>query len=327
MARFNRQSKAFRIVSLLLAAGAFVFIGRLFFQHWRQVPLEKLSFDYRYLGAALALTFPISAYAAWLWVLILRLLGERPPFVQAWRINVYSQIVRYLPGRVWNFMSKMHWCGKIGISERKALFSSLLEMVFLLIGGVLISIYSLHLLIFNRFILVALPVVAGSLVVLHPRVLGWIINTFGARWTKGPVTLRFGYGSVLLLSLLFCLLWLLSGLQLFLFVRSFYALEGRAFWDFSSCNAISWLIGYVSFITPGGLGVKEGVFVFVFEQLVPVSIAVLSAVLMRLFTIVTEVLTTLVFFTFDRGSLMVIFKTFQRGTFMKGNDEKTESGG
>ncbi|HTY09024.1 MAG TPA: lysylphosphatidylglycerol synthase domain-containing protein [Candidatus Edwardsbacteria bacterium] len=314
MASFNRSSKWFRIVSLAVVAATFVIIGRLFFQNWKQVPLDRLSFDYRYLALALLLQVPASAYAAWLWVQILRLLGERPPFIPAWRINVYSQLVRYLPGRVWNFMGKMHWCAKIGIPERKSLFSSLLEMVFLTMGGVIIALYSLKLVVFNTYILVSLPLLAAALVALHPRVLERIINTFGRRWTKGPVVLSFGYGSVLLLCLQFCALWLLNGLQLFLFVRSFYRLEAGAFWDFSSFNSVSWLIGYFSFITPSGLGIKEGVFIYVFKHLVPLAVAVMSAVLIRLFSIATDLLTTAAFFAFDRGSIKAVIRTFKGET-------------
>ena len=54
------------------------------------------------------------------------------------------------------------------------------------------------------------------------------------------------------------LLWVCQGLAFFFFVKSFVPV---VWWDagvLAACFAFAWVIGFLSFLTPGGLGIREG---------------------------------------------------------------------
>ncbi len=54
--------------------------------------------------------------------------------------------------------------------------------------------------------------------------------------------------------------------------------------------SLSWLIGYFAVITPGGLGVREGVMLLMLNNVVNVQIALIFPLLSRLMYLVAEAL-------------------------------------
>jgi hypothetical protein len=308
MALINRSSKWFRLVSLSVVGIAFIFIGKVFFGSLDNLSLKDLSINYAYLSIALFACVGTSALATYLWYLILRLLGEKPSFRYVWRVTIYTSIVRYLPGRIWGVMGRLHWGAKLGISEKKLLLSTLLENAFLFVGGIITSLYCLKLFVPGYYAVFSVLFTACILLMLHPRILARGASIVGRKWIKEPVVLNFGYSRVLLLALCYTLLWVVLGVQFYVFVRSFYPLALHHLPNFVSFNSASWVIGYITLVTPGGLGIKEGVFVYVFKTMVPVPIAILAAVLLRIYGIVTEVIAALIVFAFDRGAWQDFFK-------------------
>ena len=110
------------------------------------------------------------------------------------------------------------------------------------------------------------------------------------------------------------------GFQLFLLVNAFYRLHISNYLYLASLNALSWLAGFLSIITPSGLGVKEGIFILGFRLAVPVSFAIIVAVLIRLYTIIVDLLITAVFFIFDRGAWQNLIDFRKTSTVLKADD-------
>lgn len=304
----NRSSPIFKIASLSVVVILAVIISKIFIDNWDKIPFEKLTFDYRLLFIAFMLSIINSVIPTWLWAKIFQLLDEKPQFMDLWRISMYSQMARYLPGKIWQYMGKVYWGQKIGLSKKKILISTLLETVFLLCGSFIISLFSLKIFLPGKNIFILFIAILLVIITLHPKFIEKGINIIGKKWLSQPVILQFSYWNILLLVTFYSVLWIMIGFQLFLFVLSFYKIPFTQFIYFSSINAASWLIGFVSIIAPSGLIVKEGVFIFGFKYLVPVSFAIFCAILIRFFHIITEVLITSVFFIFDKGAWKNFFE-------------------
>lgn len=307
MSLINRKSIAFKIISATIMIVLSVILTKFFLKYWKDIPFEELTFNYWYLSLAFLFSIINPAISAVLWQYILRLLNEKPRFIDCWRINTYSQIARYLPGKVWQYMGKIYWGKKLGMSEKRIILSTLLETIFLMGGAFVISLFSIKLFIdsgyiHKGFLIFILLMTIFTVIALHPRFLEIIINTFGKKWIKNPITLKFSFLHVIIILLFYILQWLTLGLQFYFFIYSFYELTFNHFIFFCSINAASWLIGFLSIIAPSGMVVREGVFVFGFKMLVPVSFAIMCAIFLRLFGIVTEVLITAIFFILDKGA-------------------------
>ncbi len=307
MGLINRKSKVFKIISIIIIVVITAIITRVFIDKWDEIPFEKLSLNYPLLILAILTTLVISAASAWLWKYTLHILGDKTRFFEIWRITVYSQIARYLPGKVWQYMGKVYWGKKIGLSSKNILLSTFLETIFLMSGGFIISLFSLPLFLKKNFlsiefILLVLLLLIITLCSLHPRILSGVINILGKKWLKNKVSFHFSYIQIFFLLILYTLLWLSIGFQLYLFTISFYPLQFSHFIYLTSFNALSWLIGFLSIITPSGLGVKEGVFILGLKMLLPVSFAIICVVLIRLYAIAYDILITAVFFLLDKSA-------------------------
>lgn len=302
MSLVNRTSFLFKIISIAIVGSILAAIAKVFLDNWEKIPFEQLTLNTPYLPAAVAISVVNAAGGALLWRYVLRLFGEDAPCFLLWRVNTYSQLVRYLPGKIWQPLGKMYWGKKLGISEKTILLTILIETVLLLGGAFLISLYSLRLYVPQAPVFLLAGLAIAPLVAFHPALLERFINTMGRRWLKERIALGFSYGHSMTLVLFSCLLWIGAGLQCFLLIRCFYIIPLSQFWDLTSLNAGSWLVGFVSVIAPSGLGVKEGVFVIGFRQFVPVPFAIACAVLFRLFAVTIELTLTALFFVFDKGA-------------------------
>ncbi len=290
-----------------------VFIIALFFiyvavrKSITEIRFSTLTFDWRYLVLASVLSLPITAAASWLWYRILLFLNETPPFICIWRANMYANIMRYVPGRIWNYLGKIHWVSKNGISEKKVLLSSFLDLLFLLIGSSLTALYSIKLFLSPKLIFLLYVGIVLILICIHPGIIQAVINRVGRRWVPAGFTLKFSYTQMLLLTLAYTILWISMGIQLYLIIRSFYPLDIRYLPLLTSINSGAWLIGYISIIAPSGIGVREGTFVLIFKNIAPVSIAVLCALANRLFILVNDLAIALLFLCFDHGAWKKLF--------------------
>ena len=300
--KINRQSTLFKIVSLAVVICIFGVIAKIFIANWTKIPFSQLRINYVYLSAGLLMMVPLPLIAVALWQCILRLLGEKPSFLHLWRIAAYSTIARYLPGRIWQYMGRLYWGKKIGLADRNILLSSILEMVFYLCSAFFLSFYSLKLYLSAGYVYILAGTTIATLIFLHPRILERVINIAGKKYLKSPMSLTFSYWQILLLIISYTLLWLLIGVQYFFFLNSFYSLSPSEYISLASINAASWLVGAVSMISPSGIGIKEGVFVFIFKQIIPVSIAIIFALFIRFAGIIWDFLCACIFFAFDRSA-------------------------
>jgi uncharacterized membrane protein YbhN (UPF0104 family) len=110
---------------------------------------------------------------------------------------------------------------------------------------------------------------------------------------RNPVVLTLHYSDILLVTLAWCVSWVVAGL-------AFYVLL-LALWPHTPLSAlpicigiyaIAWDIGFVSFITPSGLGFREGAVIGLFALALPLpgTLAAIIAVLSRLISTLAELI-------------------------------------
>ena len=325
MAIIDRTSKKFKIISFSVIVIILAVIIKVFIDNWHKIHFNELAFNFPLFVSALLLSVFISLFSALLWRYTLIILGDKIDWKDAWRITVYSQIVRYIPGKVWQYMGKIYFGKKIGLSNKKIILSTLIETICLLSGSFLASLFCLQLFISKGYvsvlyIILLLLAITITIFMLNPRIIEKVINRFGKKWITNPISLNFSYVQILFLVFLYFFLWMLLGFQLHLLVNSFYGISFSHWIYLASFNAFSWLIGFLSIITPSGLGVKEGIFILGFKTIVPVSFAIIVAILIRLYTIVADLLITVIFFVFDRGAWQNLIEFRKTPTILKADE-------
>jgi len=239
-----------------------------------------------------------------IWRRLLRLVGGWLPFAPAVRIWFLSAVVRYIPGNIWQPLSMTLYCQRYGIRPETSFTSAALYQIVNLLAATPIA--ALYFLASNNWGLLT-NVLSGFAswliglgllpVVIFVAKPGWLIDLINWLLHKiGRQALATQLSSFELLRLL-----LLGVLNWLWWGASFAALT-FALGDYTTTQlldltphlvaiyAIAYAIGFVSFITPSGFGVREGAFYLLLVPLLDGGVVTVAALAMRFWTMAGEVI-------------------------------------
>jgi hypothetical protein len=98
------------------------------------------------------------------------------------------------------------------------------------------------------------------------------------------------------------LFWVSLGTGFFLLADSFFNFSHKLWPAMVGVFSLSWIAGFIIFLTPGGLGVREGAIVFLLNPFMPSSVAILIAIIARVWWSIAEAILILIAFMFQRRS-------------------------
>ena len=128
-----------------------------------------------------------------------------------------------------------------------------------------------------------------ALIVLHPQILQKIFNWILIQFKKEPISLSISYSDILGVLLICILGWLVGGIGFFLFVDSVFSVLPRHIIFLTGALALSSTLGLIALFAPSGLGVREGVLVYLLSYLMPGPVAVVISVLTRIWMTLIEI--------------------------------------
>jgi len=105
---------------------------------------------------------------------------------------------------------------------------------------------------------------------------------------RTDILFKFSFFQFLRFLLTYLLLWGCCGLAFFLFVKSLSPLGWHQFPAMMGIYATAWTVGFLSVVTPGGLGIREGVLSLLLSAYLPPATATLVALLSRLWSLAAE---------------------------------------
>lgn len=239
-----------------------------------------------------------------IWQAVLRRLGYHLPLRVCLRIYLASEFVRYIPGNVWHVLTRILWVGKYGVSRPIAFASMTVELITKLAAGALIFAVSLLFWgdlgtvgsLFQSSFIIVLGMVSflALLVVLHPRILNGLLNIALRLLKRDPVVLTLSYTDILLVTLAWFTSWLVAGCAFFVLVLALWPQTPLAALPICiGIYAIAWDFGFVTFITPSGIGFRElaiGVLFHLALPDIPVGLVAIIALLSRVVSTVAEML-------------------------------------
>lgn len=253
------------------------------------------------------------------WFIILKECGAKIAFAFAAKIWFASQTIKYLPGKLWFIVARLY-VGRGQLTAPLIFLATVVELILMLLSATLMF-FILGGYFFIRFfearwmtfgsLAIVLPV---ALIIIHPAVLQKIMAKLG-RFTHSPIEpLPMRYRQMLRLLVIYCLNWLLFGLANGLLLFALSAVWPVSFWRTLSVFPISYVIGFLSFLTPGGIGVRESIQVYLLGQIgITSSIAAAVAIISRIYWMLCELFGALFF---------VGLKNLSRLRFMQADENK-----
>jgi len=209
-----------------------------------------------------------------------------------------GQLARHLPGRVWGLafqLSNVRDSALASVVLRSHLDSALLGLGWSVLFP--ISLYAVNRYPWTLAYFVALLLVAsaiflsyGTFRLLPKRLCNWIsgksAGVSGAELLSAPTF--FSRTNAIVIGALLCS-WVVFTSGMCVLIQGIFDLDLAVCLDIVVVYGISWLAGYMSFLTPGGIGVREATFVLLVPA-ISKGDAALMAVYFRLIFLATEFL-------------------------------------
>jgi glycosyltransferase 2 family protein len=279
-----------RLVGFAFVAVALAFLAIFLLANLRE--LEQHEWSVR--PGLLALSFGIQIIGltsgALAWQILLRGMGTSVPFIPLARVRFVSGLARFIPGKIWPFLGAARLASSFDIPAAVTITSLAAHTVFSIIGALIISAYFLPLAALPSLRLELLRWLAPLLLLFaHPRVIRMALEMISkltrrqiAAWTASWLQ---GIGLVAIAVVG----WIITGVALCAFILSLTPITAAAFPAVIGVNAFAFVLGQAFFITPAGLGAKEGTTAALLALYVSVPVAAVLAVGVRLWTTVAEV--------------------------------------
>jgi uncharacterized membrane protein YbhN (UPF0104 family) len=278
------------VCSFFLGKTLYNNLGQLGAYQWQLKPI-LLILSFVFLEANLAVSVLV-------WKRILNLFGVNLPFGKSFKITFVSAPGKYVPGKVWIYLSQIYLSQKAGIPKSIALFSMLLLFGGYVLAGVVIFIFSLFFWqgiswwLISAFLLLSLTALGllftPRMLNLILKVAGFFSSKFKESRTPEKLTITGGISEIFFIISILLADWLIFGVAVYFLINSFYQIDLQQTVVLCGIFAVSVLAGIASFFVPAGLGVREGVQSYLLGLFIPVSAAVLISLVMRVWMSVGE---------------------------------------
>jgi glycosyltransferase 2 family protein len=289
------------IVSILLIGFIFTLLGREIAKSWNQIPSSTLVNLWPQLSLYLAFMLVFHIMLASAWHGILKSHGVGCTFGQSAFTFFAANLGKYLPGKVLYVLGRLEFTRQLGVDRLIGLSCFTLEQLQLTLIATLFSLPAITLAL-------GIPKTYTPIVVVTSGILTLLVlmNLHHIMKLANRVLLRYSnrpdipaLPGLVRLRLLgnYCLAWLIYSASGCLLIESVFGLSPEDFVFVGSAFTAAWLIGFLSVLTPGGIGVREGVLVALLLPILGAGEASLIAISTRIIWSIAElVLAALSFF-------------------------------
>jgi hypothetical protein len=304
-------SRWFRVIQWLAGLAIVVFAARSLVRNWEELRSQPLEWSVRP-GWLL-----LSALVVWLmyavlivaWRVMLRAWGQRLGGWEAARIWTVSSLGKYLPGKVWAIAGMAVMSQRAGVAPWAATGSAVVLQVLAVGTGAALAgltgagaLEAAHPGARAALALMVAGALIGVGLLLWPpllrRLLGFAAP--GSVADRAPSAHGIVFG---ILANLFA--WVGYGTALWLLARGLLPGVRLAWLPAIAVFAASYLAGFLALFAPGGIGVREGLFILMLQQPLGIGAATALALASRLLLTITELGAAVPFLAFFRERVRV----------------------
>jgi hypothetical protein len=268
-------------------------------QLWRQYDLlieQNISLS---LGGLIFSLLPLTLsyfFIPSMWRIILASLGVFMSYRKAFQIQYLSHLGKYIPGKIWPYIAQSYLAAQANIPVKTTLLSNAILMCLMSIGSLLV--FALSFLAWDTFhfptrLLIVLSSFFLTYLVFRTGILEKVINLTITRFKGVHIVFHSNSLNYTYLFLALFLNWTVFLVGFHLMVNSFYDVELIQSFVIVGTFSISWLVGYYAFLSPGGLGIQEGVQVYLLQFFFPLPISILIAFAVRLWMTIGDLFVSL----------------------------------
>jgi uncharacterized membrane protein YbhN (UPF0104 family) len=216
----------------------------------------------------------------------------------------FSQAGIYIPGSVWSLVGRAYFLIKLNVSKSFAIFSMAVEQLNTHAAAFLVACFtpqifeSLHLPGWLASILAPL-----GFLILFPAVINNFLIKLRIKKLEGLVSFKPPQFVLIVNFLGYIVSYILIGIAIFYIMLSFgISHKGLDPITLASFSAASYLIGSVTLFAPNGLGVREGVLIFLLSKYLNLPEAIFISFSLRFWSIIISLLGVLISYVYLKTS-------------------------
>jgi uncharacterized membrane protein YbhN (UPF0104 family) len=295
----NRKQIAFYALFILILLGTTWFFYGELKSHWESLRWADLRL--RPPGILIAFVLVAAAYflatVVWYYGVHAHPSGRRVSLMESYAVVNTTQMTKYLPGKIWSYTLQTILMRRKGVSTSYLLYLNLLIALSLVFSASLFG--TLFLMAYSRRV----PGVLSFLVFLavSAAYIGFIF--LNGRVFRGMVQVvnRFTGKDIVFFEL--PLVFLLKMQAALVLSNALFGLAGYAAcygigcdipaemaFPVSAATLFSDMLGFVMFLSPGGLGIREGAMLFLLDGITGKRIALLLPVALRIITMASDLI-------------------------------------
>ena len=271
----------------------FFFISKYIYINFSLINFKEISFNIFFLILSIIVYVLHVFLNVYVWHIITRQNNCNISLIETFKVRVYSDFGKYIPGKLFAYGILFYHYEKKNISKKKIIICSLQESIVSILAPGIISLICMFFLDIKELSIYKTSVIlllVFCMIIIHPKLINYFINIFFTLFKKDKVEITSNYFQILVVLLWSILSWLIYGWSFYFFINSFYHCELNTYFFLTGAFAISTLFGFLAFFTPGGLGVREGVLMYLMSFSFPISIATLVSLLSRIWSIIIELI-------------------------------------
>lgn len=233
----------------------------------------------------------------YIWYRFLRELGHAISFKEATYLWAISEVKRYIPGNVWSFLGRTVLFQEKGVTKKDIARGFLIEAELFILGSMIISLLGLPFVqahfglstLWSQIIILCVTLItiiyacSDHLLRFIPDKLHKVATFFLPHFSVGTNMILIGVSTVALFFF---------GLATYLLTAAYTPIDPNLAIPLSGFSVLAFLLGYLSILTPAGLGVREGVMIAGLSKLagITTSIAAFAAIFTRIILILAELI-------------------------------------
>ncbi len=296
------DTKVKTIIGWLLAVVILAFLVRMFYVNRAELAQWQWDIDWLKAAASAILLFMAYLTAAIAWKTIIYGFGHKIGLSDSFRIVYLANLGRYIPGKIWQVFGMVALAKEVGIPARISLASFALAQAyslpaaFVLIPIFLGNIDSIHQLAVykNLFYLVfAISFIAFMILFFKPGGLSGALNWVLKLLKREPVEYNPKMKNRIAIFNWYLITWILFGFAFHFFLEALLADSPLPANYAVGTYIAAYILGYISFFSPGGLGFREGVMTALLTPFLGVGVAVSISLIHRVWITCAEAIISL----------------------------------
>lgn len=249
---------------------------------------------------------------SFLWKMMLLGKGHNISFKETSFLWGASELKRFVPGNIWSFLGKGVAFSQKGVQRNIITHLLLIEAEFFLIGCMIVSLFSFPLLFPNNLDFLSLIIIftvisISILFIFNQNLIRFLNLPFPSALRKFLPDYQIDINLKLLFISIISLVFF--GLGTYFSIISITFLSARLILSLIGFFVLSLLIGYLSFITPMGLGVREGVITWGLSKIMTLQMASIAGIYSRVILIMSELIFLILSYVWKNTKNKIVIKT------------------